>query len=223
MNDQAETAMIEGAACAWPRAPRSGVGKGERWYLLQARSNAEKAISDFLGRYHYEVYYPKTLVMRHVPKRQLTPKQRGDGAMIRRPQLMAVFPTYPFVKFDITDERAHELFSVVGVYGLHCTGEKPVVVEDAYVDYLRSLEQDGVIPASTSLKDLFGIGETVRITAGPFRGFNGVIQKLPPKMQQQIDSGILSELDESMCATIAIDIFGQATPTTVQLRSIEKL
>jgi transcription antitermination factor NusG len=67
------------------------------------------------------------------------------------------------------------------------------------------------------------VGETVRITSGPFRGFNGVIEELPTKMQEQIDSGILSELDESMCATIAIDIFGRSTPTSMQMRSLEKL
>ena len=61
------------------------------------------------------------------------------------------------------------------------------------------------------------------INAGPFRGFSAIIEALPEKLQRQIDSGVLSELDESMCATIAIDIFGRLTSSTIQLRSLEKL
>jgi transcription antitermination factor NusG len=158
-----------------------------------------------------------------VPKRQLTNSQRAEGTTIRRPQLIPVFSNYPFIRFDIRDPRGHALFEFAGVYGLHCAGGRPVVVDDAFVTHLRRLEDDGVIPASTSLKDLFAIGETVRISSGPFRGFNGVVEELPPKLQKQIDTGILSELDESMCATIAIHLFGGSTPANIPLRSIEKL
>lgn len=215
--------MIEGAASPWPRQPRVGERKGDAWYLLQARSGAEEPIRDFLRQFGYQVYYPKTLVMRPVPKRQLTPSQRGAGAMISRPQLMAVFPSYPFIRFDITDPRGHELFNFAGVYGLHCTAGRPVVADDAWISHIKSLEDDGVIPATTSLRQLFGIGETVMIKKGPFRFFSAVVEELPPKLQQQIDEGVLSELDESMCATVAITMFGGATKTSIALSSLEKI
>jgi len=220
-NEQIE--VIDGAACQWPRQPQVGTRKGNAWYLLQARSGAEERIKDFLRPFGYEVYYPKTLVLRAVPKRQLTPSQRGAGAMISRPQLTAIFPSYPFIRFDMEDSRCHKLFDFTGVYGLHCTSGKPVVADNAWINHLKSLESDGVIPATTTLKQLFAIGENVLIKAGPFRGFNGVVEELPAKLQQQINEGVLSELDESMCATIAINIFGRSTPAELPLSSIEKL
>jgi transcription antitermination factor NusG len=191
--------------------------------MLQALGNAEKAIADFLGKYGYTVYYPKTLVMRPVPKRELTKKQRAEGANVLKPQLIAVFPTYPFIQFDILDPRSHDLFDMAGVYGLSCTGNRPIIIDDAYVRHLRAIEADGVIPASTALLDLFAIGEDVRVTSGPFRGFGAVVEELPTKLQQQLDAGILSELDESMAATIAIQIFGRATRANVPMKWLEKV
>jgi transcriptional antiterminator NusG len=212
----------EGAGCPWPRAPRVGNRTGLAWYLLQAKSGVETKLRDFLKQFGYEVYYPKTLVLRPVPKRELTPSQRGAGAMISRPQLMAIFPSYPFIRFDVRDERCHELFDFAGVYGMHCAAGQPVVADDAWINHLKSLEDDGVIPAATSLRQLFEIGENVLIKDGPFKCFNGIVEELPIKLQQQLDDGVLSELDESMCATIAINIFGRSTRSKLPLSSLEK-
>lgn len=215
--------MIEGAVCPWPRGPRLGSRDGVAWYLLQARSGAETAVTDFLKPFGYEVYYPKTLVMRLVPKRELTPSQRGAGAEVRRPKLTAVFPSYPFIRFDIRNPRCHELFDFAGVYGLHCTAERPVVVDDAFISHLKALEQDGIIPASTAVKEIFAIGENVVIGEGPMKFFQGVVEELPHKLQQQINTGVLSELDDSMCATVGVMMFGRITSVSVPMRSLEKI
>lgn len=215
--------MIEDAVCQWPRGPRVGTRPGSlAWYLLQARSGAETKITDFLKQFGCEVYYPKTLVLRQVAKRLLTPSQRGAGAVIRRPQLTAIFPSYPFIRFDIADERCHEMFNFAGVYGLHCTAERPVMVDDAYIGHLKALEHDGVIPASTSLRELFAIGDRVIIKSGPMKHFSAVIEKLPHKLQQQINEGVLSELDESMCATVGVMMFGHVSSATIPMASLEK-
>jgi transcription antitermination factor NusG len=158
-----------------------------------------------------------------VPRKELSKTQRADGGTVLRPQLIPVIPTYPFIRFDIADGRAHEMFKIVGVYGLQCTRNRPVIIDDAYVDYLLGLETDGPIPASTSLKELFAIGTRVRVTSGPFRGFEGIVEELSAKLQQQIDIGVISELDESTTATIAIEVFGRATPVETPLRWFKKV
>ena len=223
MQDEKELPMIEGAICEWPRPPRVGApAEGKCWYMLQAQSNVEQPLREFLKRLGYELYYPKLLILRPVPRKELSKAQRADGATVLRPQLVPVFPTYPFIRFDITDGRAHEMFKIVGVYGLQCAHHRPVIVDDAYVDHLLSLETDGLIPASTSLKELFAIGAQVRVTGGPFRGFDAIVEELPAKLQQQIDSGVISELDESAAATIAIEMFGRATLVKTPLRWLKK-
>lgn len=219
--------MIEGSHCPWPRQPRVGAKKGTGWYLLQINTGAETRVGEFLKPFGYEMYYPKTLVLKAVPKRELTPSQRGAGAVIKRPYLLPIFPGYPYIHFDMEDGRVHDLFEFAGVYGLHCAGDKPVTVDDAYVWHLKQLEEpqkQGIISANCSLRDLFGVGDSVIINnrLSPFRGFTGVIESLPPKLQQQINNNKLSELDESMCATIAIHMFGGLARASIPLGSIEK-
>lgn len=219
-----EQTIIDGAMNPWPRAPRVGKHNGLGWHLLQVKSGAEVVIGEFLKPFGYEVYYPKTRVLRKVPKRELTLSQRQAGAVVRRPQLVPIFPGYPYIHYDATDPRCDELFSFAGVYGLHCAGERPIIVDDAFVRHMKALEDENrTIPSETTLRDLFGIGDTVRINTGPFRGFTAIVEELPAKLQQQIDQGSLAELDESMCATIAIAIFGQASRTKLALGSIEKI
>lgn len=217
-----EAAMIDGAACRWPREPRIGYVKGRAWYLLQASAAPEK-LAGFLKRFGYEVYYPKTVRLKKLRKNELTKRQRADGAVIKRPMLMPIFPSYPFINFDVEDGRVHELFGMAGVFGLHCTGEQPVVLDTAWVMHLRALEDNGVVPAGTTLKQLFSVGERVMVTSGPFFGYCGDIEALPPDLQQQIDDRKLSELDESKCLRLGLDIFGRITRISIPLRAIEKL
>lgn len=217
------TGVIPGATCEWPRGPRLGVRAGLAWYLLQIKSGAEPKVADFLRPFGYEVYYPKTTVLRKVPRRELTPSQRKDGAVVRKPRLVPIFPGYPYIRFDLEDSRCHDLFDFAGVYGLHCTGERPVVVDDLFVGHLKALERDGNIPSETTLRDLFGVGDTVRITAGPFRAFSAVIEELPADLQHQIDNGTLNELDDSMCATVGIAIFGRISRAMIPIGSLEKI
>lgn len=213
-------------ACAWPRQPRSVDLKksdGIRWMLLQARSGAETKLTDFLKQFGYEVYYPKTSIWKQVKRRDLTKQQRADGAVIMKPQLVPIFPTYPFIRFDAGDARCHDIFSFGGVYGLHCAAGRPVVVDDWFVAHLKSLEDDGVIPATTPLRHLFDIGETARINDGPFRHFNAVVEELPAKLQQQIATNTLEELDDSMCAIVGVSIFGRVSRVSIPLRSLDKI
>jgi transcriptional antiterminator NusG len=222
VNEQAE--LIDGASCPWPRQPRAGFVQGVAWYLLQARSNAENALREFLKRYGYEVYYPKALLLRQVPKAQLSRAQRAQGDVVRRPTLVPLFPSYPFIRFDIADYHAHALFDLAGVYGLHCAGgERPVVIDDAYVAQLRRLEQNGVLPASTLVKDLFAVGERVRVATGPFAHFSGVIEELPKDLRDQLAAGTIAEVDESLLVKVAVQIFGRSTPVSMPLSAIEKL
>jgi transcriptional antiterminator NusG len=217
-----DAGLIDGASCPWPRGPRTGYVQGRAWYLLQASADPDK-LREFLKRYGYEVYYPKTVRLRKLRKNELTKRQRADGAEISKPALLPVFPNYPFINFDVADVRVHELFDMAGVFGLHCTGERPVLLDGAWVMHLKGLEANGVIPAGTTLRELFSVGERVRVSEGPFAGYSGAIEALPADLQQQLDDRKLSELDESKCIRLGLDIFGRITPTNIPMRSIEKL
>ena len=94
---------------------------------------------DALKRYHVESYFPQARVYRVVPQRKLTPKQRVRGGIVRRPTNIALFPGYLFVRFDAGTPRWHELFDIVGLYGLVCSGGLPANVDENFIRHLRRL------------------------------------------------------------------------------------
>lgn len=218
--------LIEGATCLWPRRPRidGSLREGLNWRLLQARRTGSEALMmETLERHDVESYFPKTRVFRIVPQRQLSRKQRAAGATVRRPKDVALFPGYLFVRFDVRRAGLNELFDLVGVSGLVCAGDFPVVVDEAFISHIRSLELDGAVPGSTPIAELFMIGDRVRLRRGPFAMFGGVVEALPSKLANQIANGTLDELDESMCATIGVEIFGRISPTKVPLGDLVKV
>lgn len=224
--DGQELIVINGANCIWPRPPRISVighPNGLSWHLSQARTGSERAAMEMLERQDVESYFPKARVFRIVPQRQLSRKQRAAGAVVRRPKEISIFPGYLFVRFDARRAGLNELFDLAGVSGLVCAGEFPVIVDDAFIANVRGLEIEGAVPGSTPIAKLFDIGETVRISGGPFSMFSGVVEAMPAKLAKQILDGTLEELDESMCATIGVEMFGRVSQVHVPLSHLEKI
>ena len=224
-NEQYPEALGDGAACAWPREPRSGFAKGgvQSWHLLQARTGIERATMDALKRYHVESYFPQARVYRVVPQRKLTPKQRVRGGVVRRPTNIALFPGYLFVRFDAGTPRWHELFDIVGLYGLVCSGGLPANVDENFIRHLRHLEVDGAVPGNTPVATIFSLGEIVRIDEGPLLGFRGVVESLSPKIVERLKNGTLEDLDDAMCATIGVEIFGRVSTVTIPMTQLGKI
>ncbi len=193
------------------------------WYLAVSRTGAEQGTAAFLKDHGFGVYYPMTRVMKLVPRKLLSHKQRRNGAVVRKPKLVPLFPGYILVNFDMGAPRWHELFDLAGVAGLVCNGRLPAEVDDAFVAKWQGLEVDGAVPGETPVAQLFNVGDRARILSGPFASFEGIVERLPAGLQKQVRTGQLDELDESMCASLAVEIFGRWTPLNIELGQIERI
>ena len=93
--------------------------------------------------------------------------------------LVPLFPGYIFVRFTMEDGAWHDLFNLIGVYGMKVLNGLPAPVPTSLVENIRGAEVAGAIPCETPLaRLLFGLGDRVRIEEGPFRGMAGTIQEL---------------------------------------------
>jgi transcription antitermination factor NusG len=188
------------------------------WHLAQTETGRERLAYERLSGAGYEVYFPQMRVMRPVPRKLLSKRQRISGATVKRPQLSALFPGYVMIRFDKEVGAWHEIFDFAHVRGLVVsdlwTADR--TPPDAVVARLRNLEVDGAVPGDTPVTAMpFQIGERVRIVSGPLADFPAVVDRLP--------TAKLEELDESMRIQLVVNIFGGATPVDVEIGQVERI
>lgn len=200
------------------RAATTVVSPAASWHLAQTETGRERLAYDRLSDAGYEAYFPQMRVMRPVPRKLLSKRQRISGATVKRPQLSALFPGYIMIHFDKAVGTWHEIFDFAHVRGLVVSDRwtEDRTPPDAVVARLRSVEVDGAVPGDTPLTVLpFRVGEEVRITSGPFADFPAFVERLP--------TAKLQELDESMRIQLVINVFGGATPVDVEIGQVERI
>ena len=84
-------------------------------------------------------------------------------------------------------------------------GGKPQPVSQAEIDRIRGQVEEGVKVPRTIVS--FEIGETVKITEGPFADFSGAVEEV--------------DADKSKLK-VSVSIFGRATPVEIEFSQVEK-
>jgi transcription antitermination factor NusG len=198
---------------------RAAGDRGELlWYIVRLVGRDHRLSRELLRRQGFPFYCPLVHEMRSIGQRQLTKAQRRDrnaGVKYTRWVERELFQNYFFVRFVLTHPRWHELFTLANVRGIVCAGGVPAAVPDPIIAKMQGCEVRGVIPASTTPRELFAVGEEVRISEGPFSGFNAKVAELPDKP--------LCDLDESARLGLLVDVFGRSSFVEMELGSVAKL
>ena len=174
-----------------------------RWYIVHAYSNFEnkvaQSIRDQAAQRNLADQFDEVLV----PTEKVVEVRRGRKVEAER----KFFPGYVLVKCEMTDEVYHLIKNTPKVTGfLGADKSKPVPIPDAEAERIKGQVAEGVDRPKPSIS--FEIGETVRVSDGPFASFNGTVE----------------EIDESRSRLkVAVSIFGRATPVELEYAQVEKL
>lgn len=126
------------------------------WYALYTKPNAEAQVARTLITRGFEILLP------------LLPPRHEQRA---RP----LFPTYLFVRCDLTQVDVDLLRWIPGLRRFLSFGGRPAVVPEAAIqlmqDGLREIEATGGLP-----KHHFKPGDVVVIDSGPLAGLRGIFQ-----------------------------------------------
>ncbi|MDR1524549.1 MAG: transcription termination/antitermination protein NusG [Tannerella sp.] len=173
-----------------------------KFYVLRAISGKENKVREYiesemkssdLGQYVSQVLIPteKTYVVRSGKK---VVKER------------AYLPGYVLVEANLIGEVAHRLRNIPNVLGFLGGVEKPVPLRPAEVsrvlgtvDELKEQEED--------IDLQYFVGETVKVTFGPFNGFTGVIEEVNAEKKK---------------LKVMVKIFGRKTPLELSYVQVEK-
>ena len=174
----------------------------KKWYVLRAVSGKEAKVKEYidaeirntdLGDYVSQVLIPteKTYTVRN-----------GKKIVKERSYL----PGYVLVEAALVGEVPHRLRDVTNVIGFLGGMEHPVPLRQSEVsrilgtvDELQEVSEDVNIP--------YIVGETVKVSVGPFSGFSGVIEEV---------------LADKRKLKVMVKIFGRKTPLELGFGDVEK-
>ena len=144
-----------------------------RWYVVHAYSNFEnkvkQALEERIKREGLEEYFGKILV----PTEEVIEMRMGQQRKSER----KFFPGYVLVQMDLTDETWHLVKDVPRVLGfIGGTSDKPAPISEKEAMSILNRVEDGVNKPRPKI--LFEVGEVIRVTDGPFKDFNGVVEEV---------------------------------------------
>jgi transcription termination/antitermination protein NusG len=172
-----------------------------KWYIVHAYSNFEKkvaeAIRDQARQQGIEDQFSEILV----PTEDVVEIRRGRKFNSER----KFFPGYVLVKMELTDEAYVLVKNTPKVTGFLGSPSKPAPVSEKEVARIIGAIEEGVERPKPTIH--FDIGETVRVTDGPFQSFSGVVE--------QVD-------EERARLRVTVSIFGRATPVELEYGQVEK-
>ena len=184
------------------------------WFFVRVvRGTDHHAMEAFRHR-GIPTYYPKIVELRPMPKRRLSRAQRAEGASVMQPVSAPLFPRYVLIQAHLGDFDWQETFRQTGAAGFACESGRPVRVRTAELAKIKSRENSGLIDGRESVRMVFGVGEQVTVTSGPFASFPAIVETM-------LDVAV-GDLDPSLRIKVAVNIFGHSTPVDLEVWQIAK-
>ena len=172
-----------------------------RWYIVHVYSGFEKKVEQSI----LEQAQIKGLAERFeqvlVPSEEVVEMRRGQKVSSER----KFFPGYVLVKMDMNDESWHLVKNTPKVTGFLGGGGRPVPISEGEANRILHQVQEGVERPKTMIT--FEVGETVRVSDGPFTSFNGLVEDVDEERER---------------LKVAVSIFGRATPVELEYTQVEK-
>ena len=151
----------------------------KKWYLLYTKPRQEKLAFQHLKNQAYEVYLPLI---------QVEKIRQGVRGLVEE----ALFPRYLFVQLDEAGSQSWApIRSTVGVSQLVKFGHLFAEVSQELVQWVQEHAK------TNKLEEQFKSSDLVRITGGPFRGFDAIFQTYDGEKRAVLLLNLLAKMAEA--------------------------
>jgi len=171
------------------------------WYVLHVYSGFEKKVKQSIEEQAKQAGMDDKIVQVLVPSEEVIEVRRGSKVTSDR----KFFPGYILLQMEMTDHAWHLVQNTPKVSGFLGTKERPTPISEAEAERILNQVQEGVERPKPSV--IFEIGDSVRVTDGPFTSFNGQVEDVD---------------EERSRIKVAVSIFGRATPVELEYTQVEK-
>ena len=173
-----------------------------RWYVVHAYSGFENKVRDSILSEADRLGLSDGVEQVEVPVETVTEIKRGKKVQVER----KVMPGYVLAKLQMTDDVYHLVKNTPKVTGFLGSGGKPQAIsEREAARYFGGVAEAQAVPKREVHID-YEIGDSVKVNAGPFASFNGVVEEL--------------DFDKHK-VKVAVSIFGRATPVELAFDEVE--
>tara|TARA_B100000780_G_scaffold270014_1_gene229389 strand:+ start:682 stop:1233 length:552 start_codon:yes stop_codon:yes gene_type:complete len=176
----------------------------KKWYVVRAVSGQEAKVKLYIEKEIDHLGMQDYVVQILVPTEKVYLIRNGKKVSKER----NFFPGYVMIEAALVGEVVHIIKSITGVIGfLGATkGGDPVPLRISEVN--RILGKVDELAESDELMNIpFVVGETVKVSDGPFNGFNGVIDEINEEKRKLL---------------VMVKIFGRKTPLELSFMQVEK-
>jgi transcriptional antiterminator RfaH len=140
------------------------------WHVVQTQPRAEARAVLNLERQSFSVFCPWV----HKTVRHARAVRKG---------LAPLFPGYLFILLKISRDHWRSVNGTRGVVRLITQGDLPLAIPAGIVEALKArMDSEGALDWSSSLR----VGQTVRVSEGPFADFVGTLEQLDTTGRVQV-------------------------------------
>ena len=177
--------------------------KDFKWYVLKSISGKEQKVKDYIEAACKTSGLDQYVSQVKIPTETVISIRNGKKVTKER----VLLPGYVLVECMLTDECYPRLRNVPNVLGFlsNSRDQKPSPVRQEEINKLYHLDEPAV--EETWTENSYLVGEKVKVTDGPFSGFNGVIEEVT--------------LDKRKLKVI-VTIFERQTPLELSFNQVEK-
>lgn len=174
----------------------------KKWYVVRAVSGSEKKVKQYIeseiSRLGLQDYVSQVLI----PVEKVYQIRKGKKISAER----NYFPGYVLIEAVLTGEIPHIIRNIPGVLGFLGSGFEPSPLRPSEVNRILG-KVDELSGKEEELNVPFIVGETVKVTDGPFNSFTGVIEEIN---------------EEKKKLKVMVKIFGRKTPLELSFMQVEK-
>lgn len=175
--------------------------KGERnWYVIHTYSGYEDQVAETLKERIDSLGMQNKIFDVIVPKEKEIEIKNGKKKVVEK----RIFPGYVLVDMIVTDDSWYVVRNTPNVTGFIGFGTRPSPVS---IDEIKIVKKKmGVVEPKYKIN--FKIGESIKITDGPFTGMEGAID----------------EIDQNRGKVkVLVSMFGRETPVNLDFLQVKRL
>lgn len=173
-----------------------------RWYIIHAYSGFENKVRDAIITEAERLGLSEGVEEVQVPTETVLEVKRGKKVQVER----KFMPGYVLAKLNLTDDIYHLVKNTPKVTGFLGSSNKPQPISEKEASrYFGGVEEAKAAPKREIHID-YEIGDSVKVNAGPFASFTGIVEEL--------------DFDKSK-VKVSVSIFGRATPVELGFDEVE--